>query len=491
MKRTAQQTLRQVARASSQRSRAFAAPPPPTRPLASTSGRRSFAHAAVARQQQQQQQETKTGSQEETAGESAQDKDKKKKQQQAEENDSTVEGRSPFAAFVEVLREEVRKNREWQDSVKQLGGEVSKVQDSEAMQRAKAMYERARLTASIKENPRLAAAAEELRKAGIGLNDAVSHALKGMEETAFVRTLSKSAKAVGSAAYSASAPIRDTEAYRAVAAEITDLLENATNDVQHGGYIDREARRRRREARLAKIGKSKEAGMAARRLKVDENPEAGQAVQLHATANSEPKASRLPKPLADALASWSQSYAESDNPFVVMSRSVTGTIGRIFDETETAKVTKWVKEMDPTFTQESFLRELREYIVPELVDAYVNGDQPILKQWCSEATYNVLVATLQGSIGPSLISESRVLDIRNLDIMSAKILENDVHVFVVSWRTQEVLAYRDLKTNEITVGDENKIQQVGYVAVLTRVAEELDNEETGGWKVIDMARRVA
>lgn len=70
--------------------------------------------------------------------------------------------------------------------------------------------------------------------------------------------------------------------------------------------------------------------------------------------------------------------------------------------------------------------------------------------------------------------------------MSAKILENDVHVFVVSWRTQEVLAYRDLKTNEITVGDENKIQQVGYVAVLTRVAEELDNEETGGWKVIDV-----
>jgi import inner membrane translocase subunit TIM44 len=70
--------------------------------------------------------------------------------------------------------------------------------------------------------------------------------------------------------------------------------------------------------------------------------------------------------------------------------------------------------------------------------------------------------------------------------MSAKILENDVHVFVVSWRTQEVLAYRDLKTNEVTVGDENKIQQVGYVAVLTRVEEELDNPETGGWKVIDV-----
>jgi len=73
--------------------------------------------------------------------------------------------------------------------------------------------------------------------------------------------------------------------------------------------------------------------------------------------------------------------------------------------------------------------------------------------------------------------------------MSAKILENDLHVFVVSWRTQEVLAYRDLKTDEIAVGDENKIQQVGYVAVLTRVEEELDNEETGGWKVIDVRFR--
>ncbi|GAA6003675.1 hypothetical protein JCM10207_003541 [Rhodosporidiobolus poonsookiae] len=479
--------MRQAARqlsAAHQAARAARFTPQP-RPVASTSSRLFSTAPRLAQQQQQQQQ------QEQTEGKEGEDKKDSKKKQQAQEEDTTVEGRSPFAAFVEVLREEVRKNREWQDSVKQLGGEVSKVQDSEAMRRAKEVYERARLTASIKENPRLAAAAEELRKAGIGLNDAVSHALKGMEETAFVRTLSKSARAVGSAAYAASAPVRETDAYKAVAAEITEALENAANDMQHGGYIDKEARRRRRQARLAKIGKSEEGGFAARKIKVEENPEAGEAVILHANANKTAEPSRLPKPLADKLAQWSHDYQESDNPFVVMSRSVTNTVGRWFDETETAKVAKWVKEMDPSFTQESFLRELREYIVPELVDAYVNGDQPTLKQWCSEATFNVLVATLQNSLGPSLISESRVLDIRNLDIMSAKILENDVHVFVVSWRTQEVLAYRDLKTNEITVGDPDKIEQVGYVAVLTRVEEELDNLETGGWKVIDMARRAA
>jgi len=78
-------------------------------------------------------------------GDAKDSKDGKAKDKANAEPDSTVEGRSPFAAFVEVLRDEVRKNREWQDSVKQLGGEVSKVQDSEAMQRAKIMYERARV----------------------------------------------------------------------------------------------------------------------------------------------------------------------------------------------------------------------------------------------------------------------------------------------------------------------------------------------------------
>jgi hypothetical protein len=59
--------------------------------------------------------------------------------------DKTVAGRSPFQAFVDVLKEEVRKNREWQESVKQLAGERDKVADSETMRRAKEVYERARV----------------------------------------------------------------------------------------------------------------------------------------------------------------------------------------------------------------------------------------------------------------------------------------------------------------------------------------------------------
>ena len=53
--------------------------------------------------------------------------------------------RSPFQIFVDVLKEELKKNRELQDNVKQLQGDVDKLQDSEALKKAKAAYERARV----------------------------------------------------------------------------------------------------------------------------------------------------------------------------------------------------------------------------------------------------------------------------------------------------------------------------------------------------------
>ena len=72
-------------------------------------------------------------------------------------------------------------------------------------------------------------------------------------------------------------------------------------------------------------------------------------------------------------------------------RSVTDTIGSWFDENESAHVTRLMRVMDPTFTRESFERELREYIVPEVVDAYLSADQEALKAWCGEAVSYLII----------------------------------------------------------------------------------------------------
>jgi import inner membrane translocase subunit TIM44 len=47
---------------------------------------------------------------------------------------------------VDVLKDELKKNRELQENVKQLQGDVDKFQDSEAMKRARAAYEKARVS---------------------------------------------------------------------------------------------------------------------------------------------------------------------------------------------------------------------------------------------------------------------------------------------------------------------------------------------------------
>jgi mitochondrial import inner membrane translocase subunit TIM44 len=57
--------------------------------------------------------------------------------------------------------------------------------------------------------------------------------------------------------------------------------------------------------------------------------------------------------------------------------------------------------------------------------------------------------------------DGQILDIRAVDIVSARVLSQmDVPVFIVSFRTQEIHVYRDIKTDEIKAGVEDRIQQV-------------------------------
>jgi import inner membrane translocase subunit TIM44 len=73
-----------------------------------------------------------------------QEKEKARKKR-AEEEELNAPPQSPFKVFAQVLKEEISKNKAWQDNVKQLQGDVDKVVDSAAMKRAREVYERARV----------------------------------------------------------------------------------------------------------------------------------------------------------------------------------------------------------------------------------------------------------------------------------------------------------------------------------------------------------
>lgn len=114
---------------------------------------------------------------------------------------------------------------------------------------------------------------------------------------------------------------------------------------------------------------------------------AGASVVLHRTSARQQKWDEIKStnPLLRKVAELRQTYDESENPVVSNLRSVTETIGSWFDENETAQVIRMMKSLDPDFNQGDFERELREYIVPEVVDAYLSADQESLKAWCGEA----------------------------------------------------------------------------------------------------------
>lgn len=50
-----------------------------------------------------------------------------------------------------------------------------------------------------------------------------------------------------------------------------------------------------------------------------------------------------------------------------------------------------------------------------------------------------------------------------------------------------MLIFRNALSREVVIGADNKVEQCNYAAVLTRVEAELDNEITGGWKVVEVS----
>lgn len=114
---------------------------------------------------------------------------------------------------------------------------------------------------------------------------------------------------------------------------------------------------------------------------------AGQAMVLHKDSPRQERWNRIKEtnPVFRKLSDLKEKYDESENPVIASLRSVTQTVGSWFDETENAQVQKMMKNIDSTFNMEHFERELREYIVPEVIDAYLTADQEALKAWCGEA----------------------------------------------------------------------------------------------------------
>jgi len=63
----------------------------------------------------------------------------------------------------------------------------------------------------------------------------------------------------------------------------------------------------------------------------------------------------------------------------------------MFEETETAKAMREIVHRDPSFNFEKFMKQAHEFIIPEILDAFLTADYHSLRQWCSEAVMHHVV----------------------------------------------------------------------------------------------------
>jgi mitochondrial import inner membrane translocase subunit TIM44 len=195
--------------------------------------------------------------------------------------------------------------------------------------------------------------------------------------------VSSTASTVAKGVSSATEPIRQNEVYKSVSASVGEAIDDGSSS-RYGGYRDRAERRRLRQQWEEKQ----------KHRRVAENPEAGQNVVLHKDSAWREQWNQFKEEnsaLQSLLSLKRTHYDESDNLVVSGVRNATDwladTWSGMFSENEVAGVVRRFKEMDPTFNMEGFNTELREWIIPEIVDAYVKGDVETLSQWLSEAVY--------------------------------------------------------------------------------------------------------
>lgn len=408
-------------------------------------------------------------------------KQEENKQENKQQQNSPDPDKSPFQVFVDTFRTEWKKNDELQNNIKALADETGKMAESGAYKRAKEAYDKAKEGTSAATS----VTGKTLHKAG----EVVGNVAAATWDSKVMKTTRNVASNTADTLDKATEPIRKTEIYKSVKEVIDD-----GSSMRYGGFEDKAKRRKRREEE-EKRRIEEELRTGIKRRPVKENMEAGQNVILH--ENPEVKESwreswdkfKANSAAGRKLSDIQEAYEESENGFISAIRNISEKIGSIFEETEAARVVKMFKELDPSFKQDEFLQDVRSYILPEVLDAYVKGDEETLKMWLSEAPFNIYAANAKQFKEANLYSAGRVLDIRGVDILSAKLLApSDVPVYVIGCRAQEIHLYKNIKTDEVAAGTEDHIQLSTYAMVLTRIPENIEDPETKGWQVLELVR---
>ncbi|KAJ3121955.1 protein translocase subunit [Nowakowskiella sp. JEL0407] len=287
-------------------------------------------------------------------------------------------------------------------------------------------------------------------------------------------------------------PILETEAAKKIAEGVRQIDESVSDLKANSRYVEyrtKADRQRLKEKRLAQLGHPQNRAVSA-------NLEAGGSVVIHKQSRWAETWKEFTEnsPIAKSMFSIKRGIEETDSPLMERIREIFAS--PVFQETEQSRVVRAFRSVDPSFNLEDFTTEIAEFVVPDIMEAYLSGDAVTLEEWCSERAYAQLTRGFEVQTQHGLISDCKLLDIRQLQLAKAMVIEDgtmgtDVPVLTYRFTTQEVLLFRNVK-GEVALGKEDNIVSSGWVIVFTK-DQCIDptipvNPNTNGWRVLEAAK---
>ena len=141
--------------------------------------------------------------------------------------------KTPWEVFRETFKTEMESSKEWNESTKALSSSAQEFADSERVKRAREAYEKTS-----------GAVSSTTSRVVKGTGGAIAKGATWTWDTPVVKGVRSAANVTGEALDKATKPIRDTEAYK----NVKNVIDDGSSS-RYGGWVEKEERRKRREAR--------------------------------------------------------------------------------------------------------------------------------------------------------------------------------------------------------------------------------------------------
>jgi len=391
-----------------------------------------------------------------------------------------------FTKFIENIKEGIQRDKQLQENLKKFQKETKKIEESDVLQGAKSKLS---VFGQIKEkaSPYAAKVQESIQEASKATSDTVGKLYKEASESDVVKKgqevtdeLGKSAKEAASKISEQTEQIEKTETFKQASKAFTAVKTDLFDDL---------AKESRPYQRPDTLKRRTDPNQPQKQERVIEANEEATGVVMHKDSKWQQqwKEFRDNNPVVTGIFSLKTKYDESDNVVIRATRLVTDKLSDVFSDvfsqSEMAQTIAEITKIDPNFNKDLFLKECEFEIIPTVLEAFLRGDMDVLRDWCHDGAFNILSTQIKHNASLGLKVDSKVLDIREVELALAKVMEQGP-VLILTFQAQQTMVVTDSR-GKIVEGGIDNIENINYVWALCRDQNIFDHK--AAWRLLEFA----